>query len=93
VGRCEHHLAETRAVHNGYGTQIKQHVLVALVEETLHLVLEEDVAALVERDVADHLDDGDVAHDSLFEAHAVLLGIVANSAGILLNRRIAQRPG
>jgi len=84
VGRCEHHLAETRAVHNGYGTQIKQHVLVALVEETLHLVLEEDVAALVERNVA---------HDSLFEAHAVLLGIVANSAGILLNRRIAQRPG
>src|SRR4051812_13956118 len=54
-----HELAKTGAVDIGHASKVEENLLGPLLEQTVDLVLEEDIATLVQCDIAVDGDDGD----------------------------------
>jgi len=65
-----HELAETGAVDVGDASEIEQQFLPTLLQEGIDLVLEDDVSALVQRDVPSDRDDRHRSNDSLLDLHS-----------------------
>ena len=63
-------LAEPGAVHIGHVAEVEQDFLPALLHEALHLVLQHDVAAVTQRDLARQIHDHHVANGPFRDLHA-----------------------
>ena len=65
-----HELSETRAVHVRNVAEVEQQLAIALLEQALNLVLDDDIATLAQGDVADDLHDRHITRHSLSDLHS-----------------------
>jgi hypothetical protein len=70
-------LTQSGAVHIGDVAHVQQQLAVALLQQALNLVLQDDVSTFAQGDVAADGDDGDIACHSLINLHSSSLNSVA----------------